>query len=193
MRASTLYFRHILQAVTFFLLILLLPALSFSAEIFATVLKISDGDTIWVKTEGGRKIKLRLLGIDTPEKFPGRKLERDALKCRVREGKIKNLGQLATHHAKRLLHRGDVVRVIIRGRGYYRRALAIVFLPDGTNFNLKMVEDGFACVYTWHGKRPEHVGILEYLRLKKALLTAKKERRGLWKVAPELMRCLCGQ
>jgi len=56
------------------------------------------------------------LGIDTPEKFPGRKLERDASKCMVKQGKVKYLGQLATHHAKELIRKGEIVTVIIRGR-----------------------------------------------------------------------------
>ena len=172
-------------------LIYLLPALCIAAEISATVLKISDGDTIWVKTDNGQKLKLRLLGIDTPEKFSGRKLERDASKCGVRPGKVKNLGQLATHHAKELVHRGERVRVITRGRGYYGRVLAFIILPDGTNFNFRMVEDGYACVYTWHGKKSRELSWKEFLTLKALLLKAKKEEAGLWGIDPNLMQCLC--
>ena len=101
------------------------------------------------------------------------------------------LGQLATHHMKTLLHKGDRVKIVSRGRGYYKRLLAYVILPDGTNVNYRMVADGYACVYTWHGKRPEGVGVLEFVKLKAFLLQAKKEKRGLWGVDFELMNCLC--
>ncbi len=37
------------------------------------VVKISDGDTIWVKRAGQRKIKIRVWGIDTPEKYRSKK------------------------------------------------------------------------------------------------------------------------
>ena len=33
----------------------------------AKVIKITDGDTIWVMAENGTKYKIRLLGVDTPE------------------------------------------------------------------------------------------------------------------------------
>jgi len=164
---------------------------TWAGEFYATVTKISDGDTIWVRTDSGKKLKIRLIGIDTPEKYSGRKLERDASHCGVKAGRIKNLGQLATHHMKTLLHKGDRVKIVPRGRGYYKRLLAYVILPDGSNLNYRMVADGYACVYTWHGKRPEGVGVLEFVKLKAFLLQAKKEERGLWRVDFELMNCLC--
>jgi len=55
----------------------------------ATVLKISNGDTIWVLMSG-HKVKLRLLGIDMPEKFDFKKLDKDVRECGVRK-KRKNL------------------------------------------------------------------------------------------------------
>jgi len=82
----------------------------FSCPVFAQqsypaiVLKITDGDTVWVLM-AGQRLKLRLLGIDTPEKFASRKLDRDAERCGVPLAYMKHLGQAATHYAKNCCER----------------------------------------------------------------------------------------
>ena len=53
---------------------------SFAATYQAVILKISDGDTVWVKMHG-KRVKLRLLGIDTPEEYPSRKMDKDIEMC----------------------------------------------------------------------------------------------------------------
>ena len=122
-------------------LVVLFFASSFSFAQFsyqATILKISDGDTIWVLMDGQR-VKLRLLGIDTPEKFKSKKLARDARECGVSQGYMKNLGQEATHYARSLLHKGQKVGVVVYGTGHYGRTLALIYLPDGTCYNERIV------------------------------------------------------
>ena len=47
-------------------IILLFPMNSLSAEYEAVVLKVIDGDTIYIKSDDGRK-KVRLRHIDAPE------------------------------------------------------------------------------------------------------------------------------
>jgi len=152
----------------------------------ATVLKISDGDTIWVSMNR-QKIKLRLIGIDTPEKFSSKKLEREAAECQVSPGYMKNLGQLATAYAKRLLHKGQKVKVVIYGYGYYGRALAMIYLPDGTCYNERIVRDGYACVYERSEELPEEI-MEKLLSLEEQ---ARRERRGLWGTHYRVMKCLC--
>ena len=50
------------------LLLLLLPPPALAQTRLATVTRVSDGDTLWVRMdEGGARRKLRLLGIDAPE------------------------------------------------------------------------------------------------------------------------------
>ena len=112
---------------------------------------VVDGDTVWIK-KSAKKIKLRLLGIDTPEKYTSRKLYRDSRMCRVKQKKMQWLGKLASKHAKKLLRPGQKVTVKIYGKGFYGRKLAVIILPDGTNFNEKMVEDGYSCVYRYKGR-----------------------------------------
>ena len=47
---------------------LLLPALAAAQNRLATVTRVSDGDTLWVRmTDDGTRRKLRLIGIDAPE------------------------------------------------------------------------------------------------------------------------------
>jgi len=66
--------------------LLFLTFFSFAQQAYrTTVLKISDGDTVWVLMDG-QKVKLRLLSIDTPEKFKSKKLARDARECGVCQG-----------------------------------------------------------------------------------------------------------
>ncbi|MDL1971476.1 MAG: thermonuclease family protein [Candidatus Desulfofervidaceae bacterium] len=145
---------------------------------------------MWVLING-QKVKLRLIGIDTPEKYPGKKLERDARECSVSKGHMKNLGQEATHHAKKLLHKGEQVKVVTYGHDCYGRTLAIIYLPDGTNYNEKMVADGYACVYRYCAHKSRQLPQEEKKKLNQLLEEAKKNRRGLWGKDYRVMECLC--
>ena len=156
----------------------------------ATVLKITDGDTVWVAINGHR-VKLRLLGIDTPEKYPGRKLERDAERCGVPPSYMKHLGQEATQHAKTLLHRGERVTVVTYGHGYYGRTLAVIILPDGSSFNEDMVADGYSCVYKYHGHKSRELSQEEWDRLNQMLDEARTKHKGLWGENYKVMERLC--
>lgn len=120
------------KSLLILLSLLLLSSLSLAGQLQpATVLKITDGDTFWVNIDG-QKTKLRLLGIDTPEKYSGYKLKRDASGCGVSQKYMASLGKSATKYAKKLVHVGDIMQIDIRGYGYYSRALAIVYLSDIT-------------------------------------------------------------
>ena len=135
-------------------LFVFVSTVSFSATYKAVVLKISDSDTIWVAMHG-RRAKLRLLGIDTPEEYPSRKMDKDIEMCHTTYKQMRKLGLLATKQAKTMFYRyrGEHITVVTKGRGYYGRTLAFIILPDGTNYNEKEVEDGYACVYKWHGHK----------------------------------------
>ncbi|RLE09622.1 thermonuclease family protein [Candidatus Aerophobetes bacterium] len=152
----------------------------------ATILKISDGDTVWVLMDGQR-VKLRLLGIDTPEKFKSKKLSRDARECGVSQGYMKNLGQEATYYAKSLLHKGQKVRVVVYGKGYYGRSLALIYLLDGTCYNEKIIKDGYACVYEKSRELPTTI-MRKFISLEQE---AKRDRRGLWRSHYQILKCLC--
>ena len=119
-----------LRVFVLFLVLLLLAASPLPAREKARVLRIIDGDTILVILNGKRE-KVRLLGIDTPEKYWSRKLRKQAIRCGVKEGRISRLGIRATRYAKGLIHKGDEIYLEIRGRGHYGWILAFLYLKDG--------------------------------------------------------------
>ena len=83
------------------------------------VVMVTDGDTVWVKREGERKIKIRVWGIDTPEKYFSGKLEREAARCKVSIKEMRKLGILASRHAEKLFaEKGKMVRIEFKGTGY---------------------------------------------------------------------------
>ncbi len=151
-------------------------------EYEAKVVKVADGDTITVRLEDGRKAKLRLLWIDTPEKSEGYKLLRDVDKCNTSKRKMRQMGQKATAYAKRNFHVKDRVKVKIEGRGQFKRYLALIWNKEGELYNEEVIKDGYACIYR-KAEYPEY--------LEKFLEEAKKKRKGLWKEYYKIMECLC--
>ena len=148
----------------------------------AKVIRISDGDTIWVENlKTHERIKIRILGIDTPEKFFTEKLFREARWCGVSPERMHYLGKLASKHAHFYLKDGERVKVIPKGYGYYGRLLGKVELPNGKDYGLLMLKDGYACVY-WKSASEKYI---------EAMKEAEKEHKGLWGSYPFLMRCLC--
>lgn len=93
------------------------------------VVRVSDGDTIWVRpAAGGKPVKVRVQGIDAPERCqPWGAEAREAL-------------------ARRVLNR----QVQVRTRAYddYRRALGDVML-DGADVGRWMVREGHAWSYRY--------------------------------------------
>jgi len=171
---------------SFFTLFFLIFFMFFTAPVFAQelwkVVKITDGDTVWVKREGQRKIKIRVWGIDTPEKYYSRKLEREAARCGVSEKEMRKFGILASKHAEELFdEKGRMVSIEFKGRGYYGRYLGIMYFIDGTDYGKKMILDGYACVYRRSTRK-------DYIQAQKS---AEKNRKGLWKINYRLMKCLC--
>lgn len=183
--------RRFKLALLYLVVLFFASSLSFAQFSYqATILKVSDGDTVWVLMDG-RRVKLRLLGIDTPEKFKSKKLARDAQECGVSQGYIKNLGQEATHYAKSLLHKGQKVGVVVYGTGHYGRTLALIYLPDGTCYNERIVRDGYSCVYKYRGQKSKELPQDEWVRLNQLLEEARKNHVGLWGKYYNVMECLC--
>lgn len=94
----------------------------------AVVNYVHDGDTLFL--DDGRKV--RMLGIDTPEIGAN-------LAC---------YGPEATDILRELLPEGTMVWVLgdVEPTDRYGRSLLFVYLEDGTNVNLEMVERGAARV-----------------------------------------------
>lgn len=138
---------------------------------FFSVARVIDGDTL--KLSNGEKI--RLIGIDTPEKYYGKKLLRDAR----RDGKdirtIQGMGSKASKFVKEIIGNKRVrLEFDAEKRDRYGRVLAYVYLDDGTFLNAKIVEEGYAQVFTV----PPNVKYADrFLELQRE---ARKNKKGLW-------------
>jgi len=124
------------------------------------VVRVVDGDTIDVDTGGVEPVRVRVLGIDTPEVYGDKECwgsEASAFAREVLDGQEVRL--------ESDLAQGDADR--------YDRALRYVILPDGSNYSLLVVESGNAYNATDYPVRitPE---------LADAELHARASQLGLW-------------
>ncbi len=122
---------------------------------------IYDGDTLRV-TDGGQEIKIRLCGIDAPEKDQPMGIEaRDYLRSLVAVGG------------------GDIIVVPIE-TDRYGRTVAELFVPAGgkkeIHLNSQMVMDGYAYHYAQYSSSCPNKGAIT-----RAEDMAKEGALGLWK------------
>ena len=128
------------------------------------VLRVIDGDTVVIETDGV-PLKVRVIGIDTPETMHPAK-------------PIEAFGPEATAHARTLLE-GNKVQIQYDPDpthdrwDRYGRLLTYVGLPDGRDFGLLMIRKGFARAYL---KYP-FSRIAKYVAAEQA---AKNDRVGMW-------------
>jgi len=137
--------------VTAFLLVCLLAPIVAQAELVGKVVGVLDGDTIDVQ-HGGTRDRIRLNGIDTPEKG-------------------QDFGRRAKEFSDDLVSGRDV-RVETAGIDKYGRTIGDVFLSDGTHLNKELVRAGLAWWYCRHSSNQE---------LKQLEIEAREAKRGLWK------------
>lgn len=122
--------RGTILLITFCLLLLPHAALAWPG----LVVGISDGDTITVLRGGREQVKIRLYGIDCPEK-------RQAW------------GNRATQATGRLCA-GKVVDIQEADIDRYGRTVGIVTLPDGSTLQEILVMEGMAWVWPKYCKLP---------------------------------------
>lgn len=132
----------------------------------ARIIRVSDGDTFTALLEGGRRLKIRLLGVDTPESYP------------TRYGYAEYLGKAVSRFARTFLTGKTVIlhfRTDGTGRistGKYGRSLAFVHI-DRDDFGEILLKRGYAMAYrkypsARHGR---------YLALE---AEARSKRLGIW-------------
>lgn len=120
------------------------------SNIYGKVVSISDGDTLTV-LQGNTQYKIRLNGIDCPEKSQA-------------------YGTKAKEFTSDLVF-GKVVTVNIKEKDRYGRYVADIILEDGTVLNSELVRNGFA----WHYKQYSDDSSLAELED-----AAKSQGVGLW-------------
>ena len=146
-------------AILLFILLgnLLYPTHSTLSEDWRKVRIISDGDSIVLL--GG--LRVRYIGIDTPEtKHPYKEVE--------------YFGKEASLYNKKMVE-GKCVRLEfdVEKRDKYNRLLAYVYVGD-IFVNARLVEDGFAQIYTI----PPNIKYQQlFLKLQRE---ARENNRGLW-------------
>ncbi len=139
------------------------PAMPQGVQGPVTVTKVVDGDTIWVDNNGRRQ-KIRMIGLDTPESVDPRK----PVQCFAFE---------ASAQAKTLLGGQSVYLETDPSQDSvdrYGRTLSYVWTESGRLFNLDMIADGYAHEYTYD---------LPYRYqqdFKAAEKDARTQERGLW-------------
>lgn len=118
----------------------------------ATVTRVIDGDTVEVQFADGETDTVRLIGVDTPETTLGDVSPGDYEGIPDTQGSrdhLYNWGQEASQYATDELD-GQEVRVVTDGegdrRGSFGRLLAYIYTGE-TNFNLALLEGGYARVY----------------------------------------------
>lgn len=160
---------HQIAQFRFFILLLLFSffseaGFSQSTTSLLLVTKVSDGDTFWVTHPSGKKEKIRLIGINTPEARNTGRTE------------VEYFGKEASAYAKQLLLNKQVrLEFDVQKYDRYKRTLAYVYLPSGTMVNALLVKEGYARAATY----PPNVRYQEtFQNLEKE---ARRAKRGLWR------------
>lgn len=121
-------------------------------RIAGRVASVADGDTLTLELANGEKVRIRLFGIDAPE--------RD-------QPYGKESGQ-----ALRSMVEGKRIEVLRRDVDQYGRTVGTAF-KDGQDVNLTQVSTGMAWWYEEYAKRDQE--------LKSAEQAAKRAKIGLWR------------
>lgn len=136
------------------LLALIACQCAYAKSIDGRVVRVSDGDTITVLTAGNKQEKIRLYGIDAPEK-------RQAFGEKSRQA-------LASFVA------GKTVKVDVLDVDRYGRNVGVV-LDGNFNINRAMITQGMAWVYSYFCKKSF---CNEWKNLE---VQAQKSKKGLWR------------
>ncbi|HEX7811467.1 MAG TPA: thermonuclease family protein [Burkholderiales bacterium] len=146
--------KHALAAIML-LVFVIHPALA--AQLQGRVVGVSDGDTITLLTREQRQFKIRLSGIDAPEK-------KQAFGAFAKESLSRQVfGRPVVVEWSKIDRYGRIVGKIEIG---------------GTDVNLEQVREGSAWVYLQYLKELPEADRKRYLAAEQQ---AKDERRGLWR------------
>lgn len=138
------------------------------------LIKVVDGDTLQVRLDG-KKEHVRVIGIDSPEKWSSKKLDRDLERTGKDRAAMIALGRRASRHMEELVQGRKLTLVFPahhERRDRYGRLLAYVD-GDGEDLGGRMLRDGFAYPY----RRFPHPRLDSYDELFREAVEGKA---GLW-------------
>lgn len=127
------------------------------------VVKVIDGDTFEIKTPNSL-LKVRMLGVDTPETVDPRKI-------------VQCFGKEASDKTRELLNNQNVLLETDSTQSKfdkYNRLLAYVRREDGLFINEYLIENGYAHEYTYN------IPYKLQKDFKKLEKKARKDKAGLW-------------
>lgn len=128
----------------------------------ARIVHVTDGDTVVVRIGGGPKVRVRLLGIDTPEVY----------------GQVECGGPQASALAKRLLPRGTRVTLVSdpsqANKDRYGRLLRYV-MKGTKDIGRAQLVSGWARVYVY-----AHHPFRRVRTYRAAATAARNHDRGIW-------------
>lgn len=146
-RSAIDYWVRGITETIFFILLLSVPA---AADIMGRVIRVHDGDTLEVIDSSNTPYRIRLQGIDAPER-----------------------GQAFSNSSRKALSElvyGKDIRVVSEGMDQYQRILGQVYVSD-LWVNREMVRKGMAWHYKYFSKDP---------RLAHSEIYARNAALGLW-------------
>jgi endonuclease YncB( thermonuclease family) len=117
------------------------------------VVKIADGDSFTILTDGKMQVRVRMHGIDAPEKGQA-------------------YSQVSKQYLSNLIF-NQKVTVEVNSRDKYRRVVGMVFVGD-KNINETMLSEGLAWHFIRYDKNKTWSSLQEQ---------AKRAKKGLWKDA----------
>ena len=133
------------------------------ADFTAKVINVIDGDTIDVLNDNNQKLRIRLLGIDTPEPK-------------------QHFGSESSFYLNKILNGSSVVIISSPEKnkpytlGYYKRIIGKVVM-NGRDINLEMIKKGMA----WHFKKyKKSQPIEDRYSYNDAENEAREKNIGLW-------------
>lgn len=121
-------------------------------EPMGTVVRLADGDTFTLLMPGNEQVKVRLYGIDSPERG-------------------QDFGTAARDKMSELTT-GYRIRLQEKDKDRYGRTVAIAFREDGLNLNEEMLRTGMAWHYAQYDKNNFEWSQLE--------AEARNKKIGLW-------------
>jgi len=130
---------------------------------YLPVTKVVDGDTFWVDDGSEKGLKIRLIGVNTPETVHPQK-------------PVEYYGREASDYVKSILTGKKVkLQFDVDKTDRYGRTLAYVYLKDGTFLNAEIIKKGYGQAMTV----PPNVKYSDkFVELERK---ARERKIGLWK------------
>ena len=147
----------------FFSLLLMIPSMLFAQVLSGKVVKIADGDTFTLLVNNHDQVKVRLDGIDAPEKKQA-------------------FGNKAKQYLSSMIW-GVPVTVKVLKKDRYGRSIGKVSTAKVKDVNLEMIKAGYAWHYKEYNKDKSYAS---------AENNARKRKLGIWKdknpIKPQVFR-----